>query len=119
MITGRYYEGAEFREKATQIVLETLARLPEALRNIFVLSHYRGCSVDQIAGMLDWRAPEIEAALDAISSTLYRRTRRLLVQDSGVPDTLQGMGSDSGRSRTNEPRPCAPDAQRCWTARTA
>ena len=117
MITVHDSENTEFRERATQIVLETLARLPETLRNIFVWSHYRGCSVNQIAEMLDWRSPEIEAALDAISSTLYRRTRRLLVQDSVVPDTFQGVGSDSGGTR--ESRPCAPEAQRCWTAGTA
>jgi hypothetical protein len=115
MITVHYCGSVEFREKATQIVLETLACLPETLRKIFVWSHYRGCSVNQIAGMLDWRAPEIEAALYAISSTLYQRTRGLLVQDSGVPDTLQGMGSDSGKSGTSEPRFCALDAQLCWT----
>ena len=91
MITVHYCEGAEFREKATQIVLETLACLPETLRKIFVWSHYRGCSVNQIAGMLDWRAPEIEAALYAISSTLYRRTRGLLVQDSGVHSSGNGI----------------------------
>jgi len=114
MITVHYCEGAEFREQATQIVLETLACLPETLRKIFVWSHYRGCSVNQIARMLDWKAPEIEAALYAISSTLYRRTRGLLAQDKGVPETLQGMGSRSGRSGTSEPRFCAPDAQLCW-----
>ena len=80
MITVHYCENVEFREKATQIVLETLACLPETLRNIFVWIRYRGCSVKQIAERLDWKAPEIEAALDAISLALSQKTRALLFQ---------------------------------------
>lgn len=78
----------------------------------------RGCLVKQIAEMLDWKSLEIEAALDAISSTLCRRTRWLLAWCPQVPNRFQGMRSETAEeSKLRKPSPAVGSRrQRCWTA---
>jgi len=110
MIAFHNFKCPEFREKATQVILETLTDLPETHRSIFIWNRYRGCLVKQIAEMLDWKSPEIEAALDAISSTLYQRTRWLLAHYSQVP--LQGVRSETAEeSKLRKPSPAAGSAR--------
>jgi hypothetical protein len=114
MIALHDFKYAGFREKVTEVILETLAHLPETHRNIFVWNHYRGCSVKQIAEILDWKSPEIEAALDAISSTLYQRTWGLLAQYSQVPNEFEGIRSES---KLRRPSPAVGSGlQRCCSA---
>jgi DNA-directed RNA polymerase specialized sigma24 family protein len=79
MIPVHNFRESELREKATVAILEMLADLPETQRNIFVWNHYCGYQPKQIAEMLRWSPPEVEAALDATNSMLYQRTRSLLV----------------------------------------
>jgi DNA-directed RNA polymerase specialized sigma24 family protein len=71
----------EFRERVTETILEMLAALPETQRNIFVWNHYRGYQPTQIAEIVRCSRSQVEATLDAISSTLYERTRSLLAED--------------------------------------
>jgi DNA-directed RNA polymerase specialized sigma24 family protein len=78
MIPVHNLRESELREKATVAILEMLADLPETQRNIFVWNHYCGYQPKQIAEMLRWSSPEVEAALDATNSMLYERTRSLL-----------------------------------------
>jgi sigma-70-like protein len=106
MIALHNLKSAEFREQAAQIILETLAHLPETYRNIFVWNHYQGRSVSQIAEMLDWKSPEIEAALDAIGSTLYQRTRGSLAHYPQMPNTFSGDESKAAEeSELRKPNP--------------
>jgi hypothetical protein len=118
MIAFHNFKSAEFREKVTEVILETLAHLPETHRNIFVWNHYRGRSVNQIAEMVDWGSPEIEAALDAISSTLCQRTRWLLAQYPQVPKAFQGMRCETAEeSKLRKSSPAVGSGlQRCCTA---
>ena len=106
MIAFHSLKHAEFREEATLVILETLAHLPETQRNIFVWNHYRGCSVNQIAEMLDWKSSEIEAMLDGISSTLYQRTRGLRSQSSGGEQARRIQIAKIGRIKTSEIQCC-------------
>jgi DNA-directed RNA polymerase specialized sigma24 family protein len=78
----------EFRERVTEVILETLAAFPETQRNIFVWKHYRGYQPKQIAEILRWNRSEVEATLDAINSILYQRTRSLLAGDRGAETDL-------------------------------
>ena len=75
------FKSVAFREKLTEVVLETLASVPEIPKSIFVWNHYCGCSVQQIAERLDRRSAEIEATLDAIDRVLRQRIRQLVSQD--------------------------------------
>jgi hypothetical protein len=118
MIAFHNFKSQEFREQATQIILETLAHLPETQKNIFVWNHYRGWSVEQIAETLHRTSPEIEAALDAISSTLYQRTRGLLAQYSEWSNTFQGMRPETAEELKlgNLVIAVGSSLQYCWTA---
>ena len=85
------FKHPQFRKKVTQTILEMLACLPEAQRNIFIWNHYRRCSVEQIAEMLAWSSSEVEATLDRINSLLAQRTRSLIKEDPAAPALTLGF----------------------------
>jgi hypothetical protein len=100
------FRQAEFREKVTQAILEVLAQLPEAQRDIFIRNHYYGCSLKEIAGILGCGPSEVETTLGLINSILYQRTRALLTGDPQL-DTETSL-SASGTSQ--EAKCCYPFA---------
>lgn len=84
MITIHKFRHLEFRRKVTDCILEMLARLTEADRNIFVWYQYHGYQVELIAEMLGRRSAEVETTLSAIQSILHQKIRNLLAQDPQV-----------------------------------
>ncbi len=78
MIAAHNFRQSEFRERATQGIVEMLTQLPETQRNIFVWNHYRGYAPKQIAEILKCSASDVETNLDVINSILYQRTRCLI-----------------------------------------
>jgi sigma-70-like protein len=67
MVADHKFRHPEFRKKVTDCILEMLAQLAEADRNIFVWSHYHGCQVELIAEVLGRSSTEVETRLGAIS----------------------------------------------------
>lgn len=82
MIESNNFRHLGFRNEVTEMILETLALLPETQRNIFVWRHYRGHQVKQIATVLGSNCLEVEATLEAINSILCQRTRSLIGKES-------------------------------------
>ena len=80
MSSVRKFRHVEFRERVTDAILETLAQLPEADRNIFVWSHYLGYQIGQIADVLGWSSQSVEGRLSSINSILYQKARDLLAE---------------------------------------
>jgi DNA-directed RNA polymerase specialized sigma24 family protein len=69
----------DFREKMTQSILDTLAHLPEAHKQIFVWKHYYGLAVENIAKNLNCAHSDVEGILRQIDSTLTRRANTLRI----------------------------------------
>jgi hypothetical protein len=59
-----------------------LAQMSEPDRNLFVWTHYRSYSPQQVAKLAECSVPEVEAALHKTNSAIYRRTRSLIEQFS-------------------------------------
>jgi hypothetical protein len=78
----RKFSHFEFRERVIDAILGMLTHLPETHRNIFIWSHYRGYQAGQIAEILGWSSPRVEATLGGINSILYQKARALLAEDS-------------------------------------
>ncbi len=80
MTPVRKFRYLEFRERVIDAILGMLAHLPETHRNIFIWSHYRGYQAGQIAEILGWSSPSVEATLGGINSILYQEARALLAE---------------------------------------
>jgi DNA-directed RNA polymerase specialized sigma24 family protein len=72
----------EIREKLTSSILQLLALLPEAHRNIFIWKHYYGWPESQIASRLGCSTSEVENTLDEIGRTLSQRVQAILGNES-------------------------------------
>ena len=84
MITDHKFRHPEFRKKVTDCILEVLAQLAEADRNIFIWSHYHGYQVELIAEILGRSGGEVETKLGVINSILYQKIGSLLAEDPKV-----------------------------------
>jgi Sigma-70, region 4 len=93
MNAGRKFRQLEFRERVTDAILETLAQLPEAHRNIFIWSHYLGYGAGKIAEILGWSSPSVETTLVGINSILYQKVRALLAENP-QPDREISLAGD-------------------------
>jgi DNA-directed RNA polymerase specialized sigma24 family protein len=71
----------EVREQVTASILQLLASLPEAAKQIFIWKHYQGWPETQIASRLGCSPCEVEHTLEEISRTLYRRTKAILLNE--------------------------------------
>jgi RNA polymerase sigma factor (sigma-70 family) len=65
------------REQLYSGILESLDELPERLRTVFVLRHYQGCQLPEIAQMLDIREDEVPFLLKRAEQHFYRSLRRI------------------------------------------
>ena len=101
MIESNNFRHLGFRNEVTEMILETLAILPETQRNIFVWRHYRGHQVKQIATVLGSNCLEVEATLEAINSILCQRTRSLIAKDSLLEPEVDSGVMRQGIERTH------------------
>ncbi len=69
----------QFRELITISILDVLDQLPEVHKNIFILKHYRGLDVEDIASNLKCSSTDVETALQQVNSALVQRAGALLV----------------------------------------
>jgi sigma-70-like protein len=81
MIAAHCFRQAEFREQLTEVIIQLLAHLPEAQRNIFIWNRYRGYPLERIADMLGRDLSEVETIVTRINSILYQRAGALLDRD--------------------------------------
>jgi DNA-directed RNA polymerase specialized sigma24 family protein len=78
MIAVRKPMQPEIREKMTASILETLSRLPETEKNVFVWKHYCGWPVERIAGVLKCSIAEVDRTLRTINALLSQQAGTLL-----------------------------------------
>jgi DNA-directed RNA polymerase specialized sigma24 family protein len=78
MIGANKLSQPEIREKVTSSILQLLALLPEAHRNIFIWKHYYGWPEPQIASRLGCSISDVEDTLDEISRRLSQKTEAIL-----------------------------------------
>jgi DNA-directed RNA polymerase specialized sigma24 family protein len=90
MIGANKLSQPEIREKVTSSILELLALLPEAHRDIFVWKHYYGWPEPQIATRLGCSTSDVEDTLDEIRRCLFQKTEAILRDKSAeVKETRQ------------------------------
>ncbi|MGH9339260.1 MAG: RNA polymerase sigma factor [Acidobacteriota bacterium] len=65
------------REKVFDGILEALEEMPEELRQMFVLGHYRGLSATQIAQEIGQEQQKVETLLRRADEFLYKKLRSL------------------------------------------
>ena len=78
MIAVRKLMQPEIREKMTVSILDTLSRLPETEKKMFVWKHYCGWPVERIAEALKCSITEVDRTLRAINSLLSQQAGTLL-----------------------------------------
>jgi RNA polymerase sigma factor (sigma-70 family) len=64
------------REQLYSGILQSLEELPDSLRRIFVLRHYRGYQPSEIARLLELNEDEIPTLLKRAEQHLYRSLSR-------------------------------------------
>jgi|GEM_PF-2344757 DNA-directed RNA polymerase specialized sigma subunit, sigma24 homolog len=77
----------EMREQLASSILEVLAVLPEAHRNVFIWKHYYGWSETQIASRLGCSTSEVENTLLEIGRTIFQRAQALLSDSATLQET--------------------------------
>lgn len=78
MFAARKPMQPEIRDKMTASILETLSRLPETEKNMFIWKHYWGWPVDKIAGALKCSIAEVDRTLRTVNSIIAQRAGALL-----------------------------------------
>ena len=78
MIAVRKVMRPEIREKMTASILDTLSRLPETEKNIFIWKHYCDWPVERIAGVLKCSIAEVDRTLRTINTLLSQQAGALL-----------------------------------------
>ena len=78
MIAVRKLMQPDVREKMTASILETLSRLPETEKNMFVWKHYCGWPVEKIAGALKCSIAEVDRTLRTVNALLSQQAGTLL-----------------------------------------
>jgi DNA-directed RNA polymerase specialized sigma24 family protein len=74
----------------TSSILDLLASLPEASKNMFIWKHYHGWPDDVIASVLGCSPSDVEAILLQIRRTLLGRTEAILHNESDrLPEFLE------------------------------
>lgn len=61
------------REELFEKIVDTLGEMPEALRDVFALSHYRGFSVSEIAVELGQSDEEVRCLLERANAFFSAR----------------------------------------------
>ena len=78
MIAVRKLMQPEIREKMTASILDTLSRLPETEKKMFIWKHYCGWTVERIAGVLKCSITEVDRTLRTINALLSQQAGNLL-----------------------------------------
>ena len=78
MIAVRKLMQPEIREKMTVSILDTLSRLPETEKNMFIWKHYCGWTVERIAGVLKCSITEVDRTLRTINALISQQAGTLL-----------------------------------------
>ncbi len=78
MIAVRKLMQPEIREKMTVSILDTLSRLPETEKKMFIWKHYCGWTVERIAGVLKCSITEVDRTLRTINALLSQQAGNLL-----------------------------------------
>jgi DNA-directed RNA polymerase specialized sigma24 family protein len=78
MIAVRNFMQPEVREKMTVSILNTLSRLPETEKNIFIWKHYSGWPVERIASVLNCSTTEVDRTLRTVNALLSQQAETLL-----------------------------------------
>lgn len=60
------------RTKLSERILEAVNQMPVKVRRVFVFSHYRGCSLQEIAGCLGMKKEEVESLLRCGNALISR-----------------------------------------------
>ena len=82
----------EMREQLASSILEVLAVLPEAHRNVFIWKHYYGWPEHQIASRLGCSPSDVENTLQEISRTVIRRTEAIMLESGSLGESSQPQG---------------------------
>ena len=78
MIAVRNLMRPEVRQKMTASILDTLARLPDTEKQIFIWKHYCGWPVEKIAGTLKCSVTEVDSTLRATNTLLSEQVGTML-----------------------------------------
>ena len=78
MIAVRKLMQPEIREQMTASILDTLSRLPETEKKVFIWKHYRGWPVEKIAGVLKCSITEVDRTLRVTNALLSQQAGTLL-----------------------------------------
>lgn len=78
MIAVRKLMEPEIREQVTATILDTLSRLPETEKKVFIWKHYCGWPVEKIASALKCSITEVDRTLRATNALLSQQTGTLL-----------------------------------------
>jgi DNA-directed RNA polymerase specialized sigma24 family protein len=68
----------EVRELMTASILDTLSRLPETEKKMFIWKHYCGWPIERIAGVLRCSITEVDRTLRATNALLSQQAGTLL-----------------------------------------
>lgn len=67
--------GLSGRAELATAIAETVSRMPERMRTAFVLSHYHGNSLEEIAGRIGIKKKEAESLLWHANHDLYHNLK--------------------------------------------